>query len=315
MIAVSVAATVWFTQRGSGSQGGSGAGGSQVSADGEIASAGDTGPVGIITEDPTCERLLKMQNQAASQLADWGNRDAAVPASEWTPEQRQMYDTAARILHAEADQLIPLARDTPHRVMRELYEQVIAYDRAYANAIPNYSPSDDDLAVVRNGLGAAQMNICLAIDSYAATNRAPSVQTAAPPTTIAPVGDPGKPQRFLAAPSDACPRLKASVHRQTLELEQWYKTDPNVQPSQRNATDKIVWNIAATVLDHSAGELDEIARSSGNPAMEDFLVLAAQYFRAYVAAIPSYVPADEHLYEVAQKVDIGVLTACSAVQG
>ena len=183
---------------------GSGAGGSQVSADGEIASAGDTGPVGIITEDPTCERLLKMQNQAASQLADWGNRDAAVPASEWTPEQRQMYDTAARILHAEADQLIPLARDTPHRVMRELYEQVIAYDRAYANAIPNYSPSDDDLAVVRNGLGAAQMNICLAIDSYAATNRAPSVQTAAPPTTIAPVGDPGKPQRFLAAPSDAC---------------------------------------------------------------------------------------------------------------
>ena len=49
--------------------------------------------------------------------------------------------------------------------------------------------------------------------------------------------------------------------------------------------------------------------------MEDFLVLSAQYYRAFVAGIPTYVPADNHLYEVAQKSRVSVLTACKTVGG
>ena len=47
-----------------------------------------------------------------------------------------------------ADQTVALARLTPHRVMRELYEQAIAYWRAYADAIPTYESVDDHLAGV-----------------------------------------------------------------------------------------------------------------------------------------------------------------------
>ena len=160
VVAVTVACTLLFTNRGSGNQAAPGGAGSGVAGpSGGIASANDTGPVGIITEEPTCERLLAMQSQVSAQLVDWAQRDASIPASAWTPEQRQMFETAGRVFRGEADQLIPLARETPHRVMRELYEQIIAYDRVYADAVAHYAPADDELALLRNGLSTAQGNI------------------------------------------------------------------------------------------------------------------------------------------------------------
>ena len=38
-----------------------------------------------------------------------------------------------------ADQTVNLVKMTPHRVMRELYEQFIAYARAFADAVPTYT--------------------------------------------------------------------------------------------------------------------------------------------------------------------------------
>ncbi len=38
-----------------------------------------------------------------------------------------------------ADQTVALAKLTPHRVMRELYQQFIAYARAYSDAIATYT--------------------------------------------------------------------------------------------------------------------------------------------------------------------------------
>jgi hypothetical protein len=69
------------------------------------------------------------------------------------------------------------------------------------------------------------------------------------------------------------------------------------------------------VFGDGADELEQIARSSGNPVMEDFLVMAAQYYRAYVGAIPTYNNADNQLYEVAQKSRVAVVSACDLVQG
>lgn len=315
VVAVSVACTTWFTHRGSdGQSGSSGAGSSSAGSSDEIASANDTGPVGIITEEPTCDRLMAMQSQVSGQLADWAKRDASVPATAWTPEQRQIFETSGRVFRAEADQLIPLARETPHRVMRELYEQIIAYDRAYADAIPNYTAADENLALLRNGLSTAQGGICQAITNFAAANRGPSVPMAAPPTAVAPVGDPASPQRFLNAPSPACPALKSLIDKQVTDLELWVKTDPSIPAAQRSETDKILWDAAAKVFARGADEQDRIARSSGNPVMEDFLVLSAQYFRAYGAAIPTFGPEDEQLHEVAQKSRVAVASACDAAQ-
>lgn len=318
VIAVTVACTMWLTHRDSGNQAGPASGSPQASggSNGEIASANDTGPVGIITEDPTCEPFLGMQTQVTSQLADWNNRDGSIPSSSWTPAQRQSFETAARVFRAEADQLVPLARDTPHRVTREIYEQIIAYDRAYADAIPEYRPADDDLATARNSLGATQVNVCTAISSFVAANRGPSVPEAAPPTRVATLGDPANPKRFLTSPSEACPKIKALAQRQASLLDQWVSTaNINIPASQRSAADKVTWDTAATVFGRGADDLDQLARSSGNPVMEDFLILSAQYFRAYVGAIPTYVSSDNQLYEVAQKSRSAVRSACDLVQG
>ena len=304
---------MWFTHKGSGNQ--SGSGGSSQGSSGAIASANDTGPVGIITEDPTCAKWVALQNQVAAQLTDWGNRDATVPAAAWAPEQRQMFEAAARVWRAQADQLVPLARETPHRVMRELYEQRIAYTRAYADAISHYVPADDNLAIVGNGVGSALSHTCVAITTFAASSRGASVPAAAPPTAIAPVGDPGNPQRFLTAPSDACPRLAAVAERKQRELEQWYKTDSNVPAAQRSAADQVLSDMAAKVLGRGSDELDQIGRSSNNLVLEDFLVLSAQYYRAYVNAIPTSIPADEEIYGTAQAAQVSVYSACKTVQG
>ena len=44
-----------------------------------------------------------------------------------------------RLCVAAADQMVALVKLTPHRVMRELYEQFIAYSRVYADRIPTYT--------------------------------------------------------------------------------------------------------------------------------------------------------------------------------
>jgi hypothetical protein len=256
-----------------------------------------------------------MQNEVAAKLKEWNGRDPSIPAAAWTPEQRQMYESAARVLRAQAEQTVPLARDTPHRVMRELFEQQIAYSRAYVDALPNYVPAEDALALVGNDLAAGLMSICGAIKNFAAADRAASVPPVASPTTIAQTGDPGNPNRFLAASSPACPALVSRADQENLELAAWFKTDPDVPAAQRSGADKVLWEMAARVLSRSADKIETIGRSSGNPTVEDFLVLSAQYYRAFVNAIPSSTGADAKLYDAAQKLQVSVYSACKAAQG
>ena len=47
-----------------------------------------------------------------------------------------MYETVGKAMDNAADQTVSLVKATPHRVMRELYEQFIAYARAFDQAIP-----------------------------------------------------------------------------------------------------------------------------------------------------------------------------------
>ena len=60
---------------------------------------------------------------------------------------RAQYEAVGQAMRSAADQMVPLVKLTPHRVMRELYEQFIAYSRAYAERIPTYTPQDDNLAL------------------------------------------------------------------------------------------------------------------------------------------------------------------------
>ena len=102
----------------------------------DFASANDKGPVGIITEDPTCDAWGRVAGEYSAQTkaVNWGGRDQSVPASAWSSEQRTMYETVGRAMTNAGNQAVNLAMLTTHRVMRELYEQFIAYSECVHRA-------------------------------------------------------------------------------------------------------------------------------------------------------------------------------------
>ena len=134
-----------------------------------IASANDTGPATVITEDPSCAAWTPIDKTLGEvQKNGWVNRDPAIPATNWTPEVRAEYEEVGRAFRNAADQAVPLARLTPHRVVREFYEQFIAYARAYSDVVPIYMPVDNHLAGVAGSTGSVLSFLCAAITSGSA---------------------------------------------------------------------------------------------------------------------------------------------------
>jgi hypothetical protein len=308
VIGVTIGATLLFTRDGDGP---STPPTSDVPSD--IASANDTGPVEIITEEPTCEAYRGINNALAGvQSNGWSDeRDRLGPNSEWTPTQREQVNSIATAMRNASEKVVPLAKQTPHRVVRELYEQFIAYGRAYAESVPSYTPPDNYLASVNVSVGSALMTMCDAI-AYGATNRALTIAPAQPPTDVAPPGDPGNPTRFLATSSDACSEwleLDVSFRARTSE---WQAMDSGLTSTQWTAEQRRIQMAALPEISGLAGRVSELGRQSGNAILEDFAETASLYLRAYVTSGDSYVAADSYLTATAFRLRNTVSAACQS---
>src|SRR5690242_4647748 len=176
VIAVTVAITVLVVGKNSGASPTPTT--STSAAPSDIASANDKGPVAIITEDPTCEPTRPVLDTLASQqhANGWDKRDPSVPGAAWTPDVRAQYEAVGQAMRTSADQMVALVKLTPHRVVRELYEQFIAYSRAYADNISTYTPADDHLAVTSSTAANAIGYICAAVSYGSAAARGPLVK-------------------------------------------------------------------------------------------------------------------------------------------
>lgn len=280
---------------------------------GAIASAGDVGPVAIVTSDVTCQSWRTIQSTLASaQSNGWEQRDASLPASSWTEVQRAQFEAVGSAMRTAGDDTVALARQTPHRVMRELYEQFIAYGRAYADSLTDYEEPDDFLARTNISAFQALSEICAAADSGAAISRGATVETVAPPSLPPAVGDPANPVRFLPESGPTCARwVPAEADLQT-SVDTWLQLDPDVPLAQWSPAQQAVQQGVTVLFGNAAGTLETTGRGSGNELFEDFAVLAAQYFRAYVGAAPNFVPADRSLAMVGLRLDALVASACQA---
>ena len=181
VIATTAVVAIALSGRGNGNGNGDGSGPTVNAGAGfnsKFASANDTGPITIITEDPSCAAWTPIANTLAdaSKRNGWDQRDPSIPANVWSPEQRTQYQEVGNAMRAAADQTEPLAKLTTHRAMRQLYEQFIAYGRAYADAIPSYTPKDDLLARTASTATAALNNICSAITFGSAAARTTSAR-------------------------------------------------------------------------------------------------------------------------------------------
>ncbi len=284
-----------------------------TSAPSDVASANDTGPVSIITVEPTCTAYNTVNNAvAAVQSNGWGeNRASLGPVAQWTSDQRTQVEAVVAALRKNADQLVPLAKQTPHRLVRELYEQIIAYERVYVDSIASYDPRDNSLADTFVNAQVAAVSLCNTIENGSAVRA--TVGPAAPPTSPAPVGDPANPQRFVTKSDATCQAWIPREDKFVADTDAWSKFDSGIpatswSPEQR-AANEAVFPVTAAYAD----AIEKAGRSSGNPVLEDFAVAAALYMRAWVAVGTNFVRADGWLDATGARFGNVVTGACQAV--
>ena len=278
-----------------------------------LASADDTGPVSIITEDPSCAAWKPInQTFADIQKRGWNKRDPAIPASQWTSEQRTQYEDVAKAARQAADQTVTIAKLTPNRVMRELYEQYIAYARAYSDAIPTYEADDEALARVMINTGAAIYFSCNAIQYGSAEARAPLVDPLPSPSEVAPLQDPGNPSRFLVESDPSCSEWSSLAEEFETNTEDWQAIDPGIPASGWSPEQRAVINAVTPVMQSFAQQAADLGRRSPNPVFQDFVYLVAQYRQAYAEALPTYTAADSWLASVAGSASAALYNACKA---
>lgn len=316
VVVVSVVATLLVTRGSSGSTTPNASGPSTSVDASDVASANDHGPAGIITEDPTCDAWRPIGDTLSQQQQKgWDKRDPSIPATDWSPEVRRQYEDVAKSMLSAADQTVALSKKTPHRVMRELYQQSVAYWRAYADNVPDYLPADDVLALVANSTSNALVGICSAIYFRSAAARSPLVMGGVTPLSVAPVGDITNPERFMKSPLPICAEWASNIEAYRAATEQWLQVDPNLRATDWSPAQQAVYADVSSIMASNAGTLMDLGIRSGNPVFNDFAAMASQYRSAYVQAIPSYVPSDNFLADVASQLSVANDQACKAAAG
>lgn len=280
-----------------------------------LASADDKGPVDVITEDPSCAPWGPVnQTFVDIQRRGWSKRDPSIPASKWTPEQRSHYEDVAAAARAAADQTVALAKLTPHRVMRELYEQFISYARAYSDAVPDYTPTDNSLAAVAITTSTVLVTTCAAISYGSAPTRGPLVPPGPPPSDVAALTDPDQARPFMRVSDSTCPEWGHVIAQFGEETRAWQDLNPNEPasawtPEQRRAAIDVI-----PAMNRSADRIQELGQRSSDPILRDFANFAAQYRRAYAGSLPTYAPSDFYLADTALRTTSLISEACKAVE-
>lgn len=283
----------------------------------DFVSANDHGPVNIITEDPTCAAWGPINDTlSAEQRKGWDKRNPSIPAVDWSADERAQFESVGQAMRAAADQTVALAKRTPHRVMRELYEQSIAYWKAYAQSLPTYQARDEHLALAANSAAGTIVWVCEAIKYGAAAAREPLVASSPPPLRFAPVDDPSSPSRLIEAPSAFCVDWTAMVTRFGEATQRWSdRTDPNIPATDWAPEQQELFTEVIPILQKNANETQQLGVQSGSPTISDFATLSSQYRRAYVQAIASYGPVDTYLNNAASEMLSMIDQACKAAGG
>ncbi|MFL0175471.1 hypothetical protein [Mycobacterium sp. SMC-13] len=300
---------------GNGSNNGNGGGTPSPGSKSDIASANDTGPVSVITEDPSCAPWGPINDTVANiEKNGWDKRDPSISSTAWSPEMQTLYQTVGTAIRNAADQTVPLIKLTTHRVMRELFQQYVAYSRAFADRIPTYTIADNNLIVAGATLGSVISGICQSITFGSAAARGPLVPSAKEPQNTPMLGEIDKPTRFIEEHNETCTEWKEAVDQLTADpaFAAWIKEDPNLPASSWPPQYLAENDAVKPVLGRFADTYERLGRQSSNAVMEDFGVLAAQYGRAYITALPTYTQADQYLYTVFRKTPGAVSAACEA---
>ena len=279
----------------------------------DIASADDRGPVGIILEEPTCASWTTISAAIAHSASNgWDRRDPAIPAAKWTPEQRRQYGAMSAAFREASNKAVTLAKETPHREVRVLYEQFVAYSREYASRIPDYVADDDQFVRTSNSLSATLNAICDSITFGAAAARSPLVTEGLPPPGTIAQPQLDNPSMFLKSPNPQCAEWLNATKEFTDNTAAWRTVDPNIPAPELSLEQRAINDAAMSVMDDFARYSLLLGRASENAVWADISALSAQYRSAYASALPSYSPADNDLQVAAASAAGAISAACRA---
>jgi hypothetical protein len=312
VIAITVGVTVLVTN---GRPGGDGQSTTTSASGPPIASADDNGPVEIITSEPTCQAWAPL-SKSLGEVQDngWGDRDPEVPGSAWTADQRAQAEAVAQSMVTTADQAIKLARQTPNRVVRELYEQFAAFARAYEASLPTYSPRDNYLALANIAASSSIGNICNAVTYGSALSRSASASVTPTPSNGADQPDPDHPERVVTESTSTCSDVIQLREGFIAETAEWIKEDPNVPSSDWTPERKSQADATGAAISSFASNLESTGQGSENATFRELTSLSALYFRAYADALPTYLPGDNPLFLVGSRTINLLGAACEAVR-
>lgn len=280
----------------------------------EFASANDTGPANIITEDPTCEAWVKIAHDMDAAAPGWNNQDYSIPVTQWTAEQKSAFEKKSAALTDTIKKTSNVAKQTPHRVMRELYVQYIAYSQAVIDAIPTYSTADADIVGASNQFFSALNRICDAIHFRAAQQSSPLIPVPSPPSSIRPLdqGSTITPEPFLSSNNGVCADWIMTAERFDNDTKDWRGIDSKISATDWSPEQKAVMDAVAPVMTTYSDDMTHMGQKSGNPVWEDFSVVAAQYLRAYTQTIPSYSVNSGYLASASTRLANAIYWACKA---
>lgn len=307
VIGISVGATLLVTR-----DGGGGTTTSTSAALSDIASANDTGPVAIITDEPTCETFIGINNSLASIEANgWTDRRNSLgTASEWTQEEQSQVRSVASAIRKAADQMVPLARRTTHRVVRELYEQSLLYGRLYADSVDTYTPKDNFLADVFVNGSSAIAGMCTTATNGSA-GRSIGIEAAPEPSSNPTVGN-SNPERFVSGSNAYCSVWVEREKKFVADTNTWASLDASIPSTQWSPEQRAEQLAAVPIFQAYADDMVAEGKRSGNQTFEDLAFTSALYLRAYASTTDDYTNADSWLYYTAFRLSNTVTTACQA---
>jgi hypothetical protein len=109
-----------------------------------------------------------------------------------------------------------------------------------------------------------------------------------------------------------CSEWASSISKYDTDTAAWVAIDPKIPATQWTPDQKAINDAVAPVMTSNANDLERMGRKSGNPILEDIAVLAAQYQRAIVTALPTYTSSDGFLSQSATFMVKTVNLACEA---
>lgn len=116
------------------------------------------------TPDPVCAEWAPITTSYHEKRAAWRSVDSNIPASKWSDEQRALNMGVIPVMKAEAADMRRLADKAADPVLRAMLQLEAAYQDAFADRLPNYTPPDDErLWVAATDFSNAVNSMCYAI--------------------------------------------------------------------------------------------------------------------------------------------------------